>query len=300
MHHRGAREGLREEDHVGVVFREVGEQPLPKRERLGVGVVHAERRHAGVHPVLKHVANRLVNALWVVVEVERIDVLILLWRVLRVRDGAVEARGEPLGVLCDPRVVGRTLQGQIERYLEPQFVGASREVAELAQRAEVGVDPVVAAVRRADRVRAARVAGLRHERVVAALAMRGSNGMDGRQIHDVEAHRGDRGQAFGRRSKGARRPLARALVESRPLGARKDLVPGRRQGTFSLHVQRVVGRDAHVVAQRRRGKNAAHGVGQCWGEARLRVLVTVAQRGDRVAKHLLLWLWSAHLVDRAA
>jgi hypothetical protein len=50
-------------------------------------------------------------------------------------------------------VVGRRLQGEVERDLEAERVGAADERVEVLERAEVGVDRVVAAVPRADRPR---------------------------------------------------------------------------------------------------------------------------------------------------
>ena len=67
--------------------------------------------------------------------------------------------------------------------------------AEIRQRAELGMDRLVAALGRADRPRAARIARPRVERVVAALALGGADRVDRRQVEDVEAHRRDVGQA---------------------------------------------------------------------------------------------------------
>ncbi len=153
----------------------------------------------------------------------------------------------------------------------------------------------------ANRVGAAGVARLGFERVVATLAVRCADGVNRRQVHHVKTHRGDSWQALCGRCKGARRPLARALVEFRPLGARKDLVPGRRQRSLALHHQRVVGRaTSRGRAVVRRARTARTSSRQRWGEARLRILVAIRERGDRVAKQLLALLWAAHLVDRAS
>src|SRR5690606_13711257 len=128
-----------------------------------------------------------------------------------------------------------------ERHLESQLLGARREVLELAQRAELWVDRVVAAVRAADRIRAAGVAWLRCERVVAPLAVREADRVDRREVDDVEAHFRDGRKALGGGGEGSGRPRARALVELRALRAGEDLVPGRRQGPFPLHLKWVVG-----------------------------------------------------------
>ncbi len=69
----------------------------------------------------------LADADGVVVEVDRVDVLVLLGRVLGVGDGPVDAGGEPLRVLGDPGVVRRRLQGEVERHLEAEAVGGRHE-----------------------------------------------------------------------------------------------------------------------------------------------------------------------------
>ncbi len=105
------------------------------------------------------------------------------------------------------------------------------------------------AVRRADGVRAARVARLRVERVVAALAERRADGVHGRQVDDVEPHLRDRRQPPRRRAEGARAPGAvRGL--RRALGAGEQLVPAAGQRQRAAHAQRVrrAGRDE--LAQR--------------------------------------------------
>ncbi len=53
------------------------------------------------------------------VEVNVDDVLVALGRILGVPDGAVGPPVEPLGVLLDPRMIGRALDGEVERDLEP-------------------------------------------------------------------------------------------------------------------------------------------------------------------------------------
>ena len=81
----------------------VGDEPLPELDRLGVRVVDAEDLDPVVDPHLDHPAHLGVDARGVVVEVERVDVLVLLRRVLGVGDGAVGAGGEPLRVRRAPR-----------------------------------------------------------------------------------------------------------------------------------------------------------------------------------------------------
>ena len=89
-------------------------------------------------------------------EVQRVDVLVALGRVLGVLDGAVGAGAEELRVLGDPRVVGRALEGQVERDLQAVLARGGDERVEVLERAEIGVEGGVAALRGADGPRAAR------------------------------------------------------------------------------------------------------------------------------------------------
>ena len=71
----------------------------------------------------------------------------------------------------------------------PMRRAASDEAIEVVERAEPRLDRRVAALRRADRPRAARIVGRRRQRIVASLAEAAADRMDRRQVEDVEAHR---------------------------------------------------------------------------------------------------------------
>ncbi len=101
-HHRRPGERLGQEQHVGVGAADLAQQPLPERHRLGVRVVHAEDPDAVRHPQLDDPQHLAADAGRVVVEVDRVDVLVLLGRVLGVGDRAVGAGGEPLRVRSRP------------------------------------------------------------------------------------------------------------------------------------------------------------------------------------------------------
>ena len=150
-----------------------------------------------------------VDPLGVVVEVERVDVLVLLRRVLRVRDRAVGPGGEPLRVLDDPGVVRRGVQRQVERDLHAQLAGPARRT-----RRSPPSCPGPGGSRRA-RPPAAPIAhgepgspGCRGQGVVAALPEREPDRVHRRQVDHVEAHRRDRVQPLGRGAQraGDRRP----------------------------------------------------------------------------------------------
>ena len=197
-------------------------------------VVDPEDPHPVFGPEQHDPQYLVVDALGVVVEVDRVDVLVLLRRVLRVGDRAVGAHGEPLRVRLDPRVVGRALQREVERDLHAEVVRARDERVEVVHRAQLGVDRVVPALGRPDRPRRADVAWPRVHGVVATLAVRGADGVDRGQVDHVEAHRRDPVELLGR---GDERAVHRAAVLVAPAGgAREELVPGAELGAHPVDV----------------------------------------------------------------
>ncbi len=189
-------------------------------------------------------------------------------RVLRVGDGPVGPGGEPLRVLLHPRVVGRGLEGEVERDLDAELVRPRHEVVEVLEGAELGVDRVVAALVGADRPRRPGVALLGHEGVVGALAVDLADRVDRREVQHVEAHRGDRVEPLGRGAEAARDDLAGVAVDIGPLAAGEELVPGavERAGTVDVQLVRALGRDEvaqrvaleDVVDRARDGRGVAH------------------------------------------
>ncbi len=250
VHHRRAGEGLGEEEHVGIGAAHLADQPLPERERLGVRVVDAEDPHPVGHPVLDDPQHLAADAGGVVVEVDRVDVLVLLRRVLGVGDGPVRAGGEELRVLGDPRVVRRRLEGQVEGDLEADLLRAGDEGVEVLDGAEVGVDGVVAAVARADRPGGAGVLGAGGQGVVGALAVDLADRVDGRQVDHVEAHRRDRRQALGGGAEGPGGDPPGLGVEGRALGAGEELVPAAEQREAAIGERAERALDGDEVAQR--------------------------------------------------
>ena len=126
------------------------------------------------------------------------------------------------GCSCHPGVVGRALEGVVERHLEAEVARLGDEAPEVVERAELGGDGGVAAVGRADGPRAAGIVGAGVERVVRALAGGDADRVDRRQVDDVEPHLGDGRQSLGRARPGRPRcgGTARTRRRSRPAGGR--------------------------------------------------------------------------------
>src|SRR5579875_1835604 len=113
-------------------------------------IVHPEDPHAVAHPVPDDAQHLRVEALGVVVEVQREDVLVLLRRVLGVGDRAVSPGGEPFRMLAHPWMIRRGLQRQVKGDLQAKLVCPGHERVEVRQGAQVRVNRVMPAGRRAD------------------------------------------------------------------------------------------------------------------------------------------------------
>src|SRR5262249_8097987 len=188
----GTGEGFREEDRLGIACAYLRDQPLPERQRLRVRVVDAEYLDAVPEPEEHDVAQRLPQrGPGIGFEVEGVDVLVALGRVFRVLDRSVRTLPEPFGMLVDPWMVRRALEGDVECHAEPALLRLGDEGVEVRELPEVGVHRGVSALGCADGPWTPRIARLGNQRVVAALAVRRADGMDGRQIQHVEAHASD-------------------------------------------------------------------------------------------------------------
>ena len=253
-HHLRFGEGLGQEDDLRVGLVHPLQQPVPELHGFGVGVVHPEDRHAAVDPQLHDPQHLLVDALGIVVEVQGIDVLVLLGRVLRVGDGPVQAGGEPFGMFLHPRMVGGGLEGEVEGQLQSEGLRLRDEPLEGLEITQVGVDGVVPAVERTDGPRGPRVVGGRVETVVLPLPEGRTDGMDRGQVGHVETHRRDRLETRVRGVETTRDPVA-LLVAHGPLGAREELVPRRVEGAAAFDADRVFlgGGDRFPGAEPRHG-----------------------------------------------
>src|SRR4051812_47778946 len=137
----GPRERLREEDQFWVRLLELADAPRPEGKRLRMRIIDAENRDALLNPKV-HDAARLLPQFTprARFEIERIDVLIFLGRILRVLNRAVRPALEPLRVLANIRVVGGTLECDIEGNLELELSRLCDQPPEIVQRAQLGMD----------------------------------------------------------------------------------------------------------------------------------------------------------------
>ncbi len=150
LHHRWFREGFGEEENIGVGGIDGRDQPIPEPQRLGVRVVDSKDADTAIHPHAHDAFDLRVQTLGILLEVQRIDVLVLLGRILRVSDRAIVALAEPFRVCGNPRVIGGCLQSEIEGDLHAELFGACHECIEVLPRTQVRVQGIVSAVATAD------------------------------------------------------------------------------------------------------------------------------------------------------
>ena len=80
---------------------------------LGVGIVNAENRNTFIDPERNDAQNLGKESGVIIIEVNRVDILILLRWVLRICDGSVVTFGKPLRMRSDPGMIRRALQSKI-------------------------------------------------------------------------------------------------------------------------------------------------------------------------------------------
>src|SRR5215472_13487413 len=246
MHHARPSERFRQKDRLRMLLLYFADHPFPKAERLGVWIVDAKNAHARLDPVLEDAPDlfpQLCPAR--APEIERVDVLVLLRRVLRVLDAAVDTAAEPLRMLAHVGMVGSALQRDVERDVDVELPRPRDQPLEILKRAQGRVNGLVAALLRADGPGAARIVRGRHQRIVAPLAFGAPDGMDRWKMQHVETERSDAWQV--------RRTVGERSMPRCSAGAREQLIPAAvaRALRFYNDLERRV----------RRGRKAAVGAG---------------------------------------
>ena len=94
-------------------------------------------------------------------------------------------------MLPDIRVVRRPLEGNVQGHFQVDLPGPGHKMPEIFQGAQLRVHRLMPAFGRADGPGRAHVLGFGHRLVILALAVGAADGVDGRQIENIEAHPGD-------------------------------------------------------------------------------------------------------------
>src|SRR6516162_4245231 len=111
-------------------------------------IVHAEDAHALFDPETENAFQFLPEHLPLrSLEIQGVDVLILLWRVLRILNRAVRAGSEPLPMLVHVWMIRSALESDIECNVEPVISRFGEESFEVLQGSQFGLNGFVAAFR---------------------------------------------------------------------------------------------------------------------------------------------------------
>ena len=208
----------------------VADQPLPEGERLGVRVVDAEDAHAVLDPEADDVEQRVPQRRASPRSRSRTGRCPGTSSAGSRRTGSCRRGGarNHSGCSRDPRVVGRALEGDVERDLQavrrrpPRRGRRSPRACRARGGWPCGRPPRAPMAHGLPRSPGVGVLG-----VVAALAVLAADRVDRRQVEDVEAHLRDVRQVL---DDVAKRAVALAVAER----AREELVPGAEAGALAV------------------------------------------------------------------
>ena len=130
-HHWWTGESLCQKYDIGMCFIDRMNQAIPQPHRFRVGVVHSEYVDSLSYPKFRDTFDFGVKSLGIVIEIQWINILIFLGRILGVSDTSVCSGGEPFGVLGHPRVIRCCLQGEIEGNFNSKIVCTLEESMEV-------------------------------------------------------------------------------------------------------------------------------------------------------------------------
>ncbi len=143
----------------------------------------------GIHPKREDVFERIPQSLPVGgLEIQRINILIFLGRILRILNRPIGALLEEFRMLFDPGMIRSALERNIQGNLHLQLFGPLDQVREILHGAQFGMDRGMTPFVGADRPGAAVVSRGGFDRVIFAFAKTLSDGRDRREVEDVEAH----------------------------------------------------------------------------------------------------------------
>ncbi len=152
-------------------------------------IVYAEDAHTLIHPKAEHAFEGIPQSLPVGrLEIQRINILILLGRVLCILNRPIGALLEKFRMFGHPGMIRGALERNIEGNFHFQLPGALDQVGEVFQRTQGGMDRSVPTLGRADRPGAALISRGGFDGVVLALAKTFSDGRDGGQVENVKTH----------------------------------------------------------------------------------------------------------------
>src|SRR5215813_2381469 len=139
LHNFGSGEGLGQKDDIWVDGLNFSDQPLPERKCLGMRIVDAKDTHPLRDPEQHDVAQGFPKSLIVrPVKIGIDDVFVLFWWIFRILDRAIGSASEPFRMLCEPGMIGRALDGKVERDFQAVLRAGSHQAPEIVERPKLG------------------------------------------------------------------------------------------------------------------------------------------------------------------
>ena len=178
VHPGGAGERLGQEHHVGVLLADCPDESTPESRPAWWGMSTRTSRTPAPPRTRRRRAAPSRAPPSRGREVDVVDVLVALGRVLRILQRPVGAAVEPVGVVLQPRVVRGALDRAVERDLHAVVGCRPHERLEVLEGPDRRLHGGVAALLVADSPRASGLARLRDGGVVATLAVGMADGMD--------------------------------------------------------------------------------------------------------------------------
>src|SRR5215467_3093256 len=195
-HHLRSRERLCEEDDVRTGLLHLSNDPFPKGKRLRMWIIHAEDPYLLLDPVHDDTLQFMPQFSPLArLKLQRENILIFFRRVLGILHRPVRPDTEPFAVLFHVGVIRRALKSNIDGDLDPIGSCLLHESPKVLQGSQLMLDRFMSSLQSADRPRAARISGAAGGSIVLSLPVGLSDGMNRRKIQDIEAHRGNVGEA---------------------------------------------------------------------------------------------------------
>ena len=188
MHHRWLGKCFSKEDDIRAFCMNCLHNLSPEMHWLGMWVIYAEDRDSLRDPKTQNTKCFSNDCVVIVIKVNRIDILILLRRIFCICNRSIGTRCKEFRMFCGPWMVRGCLESKVHRYFKAILLCSLYEVLKVRHSAECRVNCIVATFFIADCPRNTRVAGSRCQGVVLSLAKLCSDGMNRRQVENVEPH----------------------------------------------------------------------------------------------------------------
>ena len=132
---------LRQKEHVAMLLLNLFDHPLPEGKGFRVRIVDPEDTNSLIDPELKNVLQLIPQRPPIrAFKVQRVNVLIFLWRILRVLYGSIRTLPEPFRMLLHVRVIGSALKRDIESNFEAVLRSLGHKMPKVFYSTQLGMN----------------------------------------------------------------------------------------------------------------------------------------------------------------